>query len=510
MSEVYRNHPSVLAYGAVTGLLLGWVARSFVEGYDEGSVYGFAAFLAVLAIAVIVSERWRERTTYEFTDSDVLVTSDLLVRRETRIRYSRLASVSAERDLICRLFGTERLEFNVNSGVDAQSAEASLVLAYDRAEALRADLSSKIFHRPEADASEQEPALRASATDVLIHSVLSQSSPWLLVSVASLAYAFYGALTDSSGVAVALFIFFLNQVVPSVMSALKYWNYSIGRSGSTITVSCGMLSKKTFSFDVSKVNYVRTRSPLVARAIGRCTLEAEVVGVGDSEGVPLLCPLKRRADVEALFRQMLPEFWAEGGAERQPGRALMASSPLFLATAAALVVAAPFAWDAIRSDGGYPDLAAPAAVAAILIAAALFAAYPFASQRVRSLMLGEDVFVSVSGGFDLSERYVPYDKVQTAAVAAGPLERRLGLARCRVSLLTSKGFARLSTGRYSPSEVGEIPSTVMGRISDGRYDWRRYRRKIPTVGRAPAVPCRRLPHILSRYSIAGPSYKWVC
>ena len=50
----------------------------------------------------------------------------------------------------------------------------------------------------------------------------------------------------------------------------------------------------------------------------------------------------------------------------------------------------------------------------------------------------------------------------------------MGAARCDLNLLSTVGASTVTSGVFPAEELEEISSTVMARIRDGRYDFRRF------------------------------------
>ena len=65
------------------------------------------------------------------------------------------------------------------------------------------------------------------------------------------------------------------------------------------------------------------------------------------------------------------------------------------------------------------------------------------------------------------------DTAQIVDVVAWPSARRLGLARCKVSMLSSSGHSVSTSGYYPVEELETIGDEVLERIKDGRYDYKK-------------------------------------
>ncbi len=472
-----RNHWSVVASGTLRAAVWAVLAPVMIQvAYGaftlEGSLLMAAAFMALAAAVNIVI--WR-RTKYYFLEDEMIVERNTVFRSETRIQYDRLASVNEERDPVCRLLGAVRLSFNLNSSVNASTAEAFIVLKADEAAALRARMDSRIFGRPSPSEDEavEEPAslVEVSFTDILLHSLFGMPSAQVGVGAVTLGYSlftFFGLGTPSIA---ATLLFVLDFLLPAASSFLRLYGYRITRSGDMVSVSSGLLSTREDSFLLSKVNCVRIREPFLCRLMGRAILEVEVVGTANGKGVPLLCPLKRRSVALDLFHSLLPEF--ECSAEPM-GQCRVASAGILLRSGAvALAVLAAACLILTYEPAVHPDVVVGFAALGVF----LCAFWAIMAYRTRSFACDGDIAMLVVGACDRISDYILMDKIQFADVRSSPIQRRRGAARCRISMLSTSGAASVTSGVFPAEELEKMSSIVLARIKDGRYDFRRFQRR---------------------------------
>lgn len=476
MQERYRNHPVVLAKKAVVAIVLGavvWFSFTDVNGIVR-SVSAVVVALLLWALSFLI---WR-KTTVSFGPNGIECLRDTALRKSDRtIPYSRLASVGVSRSLLDRVFGTTTLTFNVDSGVDSTSPEATLVLRSDEADRVRDDLNRLIFVKDETVEEERSEVSLVHVTnaEIVIHSFLSQPTVSLVWAVVLLAYSVYSSVLDNSGgFAASLVLLVFSEVLPVAKRIVVYSNYRLYRIGDTVTVESGLFVVSRMSFRISRINSVRIRAPFAARMLGKATLEAEVVGLqsgGDgSDATPLLCPLKPIPEVMVVMGRIVPEMVFEPEEIHQPRSAMVLMKARLAALIAACIASAILiAWSDSFSG---PSVIVGALVAATLIT--LAAEWTCQAHSWRSVSMGPESFMLMNGGFDRSAEYILYDKVQKVSVTAGPLQRAVKVARLDVSLLASAGFRSISSGMFDADELEKVPAEVMARIRDGRYDWRRY------------------------------------
>ncbi|MBR6870778.1 MAG: PH domain-containing protein, partial [Candidatus Methanomethylophilaceae archaeon] len=281
-----RNHWSMVASNTVKSLVA--IAIVLLITLGMGNEFHFDLYLLMvalmvgllLAVNIIV---WK-RTKYYFLDDELVVKRSTIIRSETRIQYDRLASVNVERDAVCRILGATKLSFNLNSSVNASSAEAFIVLRKDEAEKLRRDMDARIFGRAvpvseePIEEAEPESLVHVSVWDILLHSVFGMSSGQFGLGMFMLAYSVGSFVYGGSITFFTTILFILDFLLPAVTSFFRLYRYRITRSGDAVSVSSGFFSTREDAFMLSKVNYVKVREPLLCRLMGRVILEVEVVG----------------------------------------------------------------------------------------------------------------------------------------------------------------------------------------------------------------------------------------
>ena len=484
---VLRNHPSVIAGNMlVLMLFLGFflfmsALKSDEPILEDDRVLGLIVIF-VASLAFIFYRRWK-LTTYTFGETEITVYRNTVFKHKTHIQYSRLASVNVRRSIVNHIFGTTTLLFNVNSSVNTMQAEASLTLMADEADRLRENISKRIFQKEMKldEDIKHETLVEVSNFDVILHGLFGQPTSQALTGLAFLAYSlitvFWG---DGSGVLVALIMFVFTTAMPWVRTILRYYNYRIYRVGDTITVESGLISNYRSSFKIKKVNAVRIREPLLARAMGKALLEAEVIGLADAEGLPLLCPLKGKKTVMKLAEELVPEFLFDYEHKGQPRKAFlptMANRLFFAAVLFLIGVASYFLVGIIHFEPGNEifRMVLLAADAIVGIAAPVFLiVHGLLAQSNREFAMDKETFMFVIGAYDRETDFIKYDKVQMTSVTSGIIQRRFGVSRCTVSLMSARGPKSIRSGVFAEEELESVPSEVMARIEDGRYDYRLY------------------------------------
>jgi len=480
---VFKNHVTYILQNLIGALLgLGLIALIWWSNGILETMFIMPMFLIVFIVAyMFVVVRIWYCTTFVFGESEVEVTKNTLFRKVTNIQYTKLASVNVRRTIFNHIFGTTTLLFNVNSSVNSTMAEVNLTLKSDEADRLREFVSSRILQRAmvlEED-RKTESLVEISNADVILHGLFGQPTAASIVGFLSLGYSVITFILGAIAIA-PIIIFVFSIVVPWIRTILRYYNYRIYRVGDTITVESGLISNYRSSFNTKKINSVRIRQPLIARAMHKSLLEAEVVGLADTEGMPLLCPLKNDRTVNVLAQQLVPELLFETSGNRQPRSSLVPTmvSKVFWSGVSLAICAAAYLFICTYIQEGTEqlivDILKYSVYAAAVAAPVFLICQGILSYKGREFEMGDETFLFITGAYDRHREYIRFDKVQMASVASGPIQRRYGLGRCTVNLMSSRGVASVVSGIFDRDELEQVSSEVMARIRDGRYDYRRY------------------------------------
>jgi putative membrane protein len=457
-----------------------------VTRFETMTVAGVLA-AAVAALLLFNYRQWK-LTTIRFNETEIVVERDTLFKMKKTLPYAKIASVNVNRGIVNRLFGTSKLQININSGSTALVPEAVLTFREDMADELRSAILERL-HDGEAVPDEGEAAeslVSFSPADVIVHGLFSVPTYQTLFGSVFLAYSVFELYTSAGFPAdgralVSLLIFVALQIAPAVSLIFRYYNYRVYRRGETIYLQHGLLRTYKTSFEVSRINAVRVKSTLAARLLHRSCIEAEVVGLASGTGEslrPVLCLLKDDATQQRLLRELVPEFVYDRSPEKQPAGAR--SVLLIRAAIASLALALAMAWPSLYVYHAASALAGVAGVvlpwmlplATALAVLAIFYA-TWVSCRITEFDAGRDLFTFVNGAVDRETVVMGYDRVQMVRIEKGPVARLFGVARARVHLLSSTGGTSVSSGYFSGVRLGAIGETVMERVTSGEYDWRK-------------------------------------
>ncbi|MEI5583881.1 MULTISPECIES: PH domain-containing protein [unclassified Agromyces] len=427
-------------------------AEDPIGGIVVNGLIGWAlAGLAVVIVLVIGGFHlaWRMHT-FRVTSEALEVRSGILFRSHRSARLDRVQGINVNRPLFARLFGTAKLDVSVagqSGNVDlsylgsaqadrlradllrlasgarrAAASDAGPATAPDAAgEAASGTLAARAgqlvgrrvdeFRAPELDPSLAPPesVVRLPLPRVIASALLGGSMIWFAVLVAVIAT---GVVTGAPWV---LFTF-----VPAAIGLVSYlWSritkslrYSIAGTPDGVRIGSGLLSTANQTIPPGRVHAIEATQWLLWRPFGWWTMRINVAGQSltpTNDGVQrtLVLPVGTADDVRRVVGLFVPD----------------ADDVLAVRLASGLTGSGPSA--------GFTS--APRRAAWIR---------PFSWRRVG---------LAVHGGLALLRRgwlvrsaiLVPLARMQSVAIAAGPVRRALGLASLRIHTVMGPVTAEL-------------------------------------------------------------------
>jgi putative membrane protein len=383
----HRLHP-------LTPVLRGWkvFAAAVVIATQQLTVGDLAWTWLLLGIGVSIPlgiaygyVSWR--TTHYFIDSeDLRLETGVLFRRSRRVRLDRLQAVDVVRPLVARALGLAELRLEVAGG---SSSEAPLAyLGEAAAQQLRAELLAR--------AAGLEHDTPEAPERVLVKVPLSRLAESQVRSVglivALLAVVVFVVVTVVTGewTVLAFIVPATIGMVPAVVrSVVVHFDFTVAESPDGLRLRHGLLETRSQTVPPGRVQAIRIVEPLLWRSRGWCRVEVNIAGyAGDGEAqTSVLLPVAPREQAFAVLGRVLPDVDVQSvRTYGVPRRARWCD---------------PISWQG--NAAGADD----------------------------------KVFISRRGRFRRETDIVPHERVQSARLSQGPLQRRLGLAT--VHLDTSPG-----------------------------------------------------------------------
>ena len=299
-----------------------------------------AVLVVVLALIGLFYVSWRFHT-FRITGDDVEVRSGVLFRTHRRAPLDRVQGVNLTRPMIARLFGLAKLEV-VGAGLDSNVKLE--YLSTSNAEEVRADIlrlaSGARLADARADAVSRSGS-RASAAAAVVSSGITgiiEGAEEPVVEPESVVRIPVGRLIGShvlSGGTVGLLVaivaivigaivgtpWILFAMVPAVIGFGAYWvrsitkslRYSIAPTSSGVRITFGLFTTITEILPPGRVHAVQVSQSLLWRPAGWWTITVNRLsgrGMSDTtaDQFTTVLPVGTRADVERVLTLLLPQL----------------------------------------------------------------------------------------------------------------------------------------------------------------------------------------------------------
>jgi putative membrane protein len=328
---------------------------------------------------------WRT-TRYRIDSEDLRLETGVLFRRSRRVRLDRLQAVDVVRPLVARALGLAELRLEVAGG---SSSEAPLAyLGEAAAQQLRAELLARAAGLEHDTPEAPERVLVKVPLSRLVESQLR--SVGLIVALLVVAGFVVVTVVIGEWTVLALTVPATIGMVPAIVrSVIVHFDFTVAESPDGLRLRHGLLETRSQTVPPGRVQAVRIVEPLLWRSKGWCRVEVNIAGyAGDGEAqTSVLLPVAPREQAFAVLGRVLPDVDVPSvRTYGVPRRARWCD---------------PISWQG--NAAGADD----------------------------------KVFIAKRGRLRREIDIVPHERVQSARLSQGPLQRRLGLAT--VHLDTSPG-----------------------------------------------------------------------
>jgi putative membrane protein len=384
-----RVHPlTPLLRGGIFFLAwVGWLLNRMTDGglqAREALISGVGVLVA--GVAVGAGSWWFTR--YRIDAEEILVETGLLVRRSRRVRIERLQAVEVQQPLLARVLGMAELKLET-AGAEGTAVKLAF-LALSEATRLRAELLERsLGGSPDGRLAHDQGARPLFRVDTVRLAVSLCLRTGFVLAVGSAAAFLTFSMFTGRTFGWALLLAALSGVVSFWVRQLLVWGrFEIDETVQGLRVRSGLLSLRSQTVPVGRVQGVVVIEPLLWRLLGWARLDVTVAGVGssDDEAQQLesaLIPVADRVEVNALVVRLL-------GID--PGGVPLVRPP-------------------VRSRWLSP-----------------------VGRRLLGVGVAADAVVMRRGVLTTRTDVVPRVKIQSVRMLQGPLQRRLGLATTRVNL----------------------------------------------------------------------------
>lgn len=401
---------------------------------------------AFLIWYIFISVRFWKRTTFYIDGVDFVYERKTMFRASSRLPIQNIAVVNIERNIFERLIGTAKVKIDLNSSRTANSTDFKFVLRQAQALLLKQalmDVKQSLDGESEAQSDESETEKRErvaffTVAEALRHKLLFLPVIQTLITITMLfilpQLRLDGDRTSTNRLLYLLLIAVAGWLFSLVSGTLNLGNYTVERDSRMIYITCGVLNRKHYMFEIEKINAVLIRKPLLARCFGLASIDLAVVGLGNERNETTHLTLTTdREQIERILHACVPEFVCTAAPRRCHAMGIV--WPLARAVAVGsltlllgLVYEKAFVFALIVFGVG------------VLGALLEYFSYDYAHD-------GE--IVRYTGGtFNKQTGIFKYGDIQSIEIKTNPLYRLCGIGRMRFYVLGASSVKRHKTGLF--------------------------------------------------------------
>lgn len=365
MNERRTLHPIYILFGLLNTIkgFIPVILIGLVRGKDWAGLawYWYAGASALAAVILLFSFlEWR-RFGFWLEEDRIIIRKGWLFRDEKTIYYGRIHSVNVEQPFIQRILRVAQVKIETPGGnkkADGILPALSLEAANDIQQMLRRQATSnvqaadagvtgsaeaeniaaeqhlviKMNDKPLTQASSTEPSTSMPAFTLNAKQLIQAAATSMnfglvaafMVGLFSLAddlfnqllpdHFFENVVKDSADIMTNFILIFTIIVagigfawlLSIVLYVLKYSGFSVKRDGRQISVSYGLLEKKTFVFDPKKVQAVVIKEGLLRQAYGYAEIQLQIVSSDKKEQL-MLHPFLKRTAIQQVLNDFVPQ-----------------------------------------------------------------------------------------------------------------------------------------------------------------------------------------------------------
>lgn len=379
MNERRKLHPVYILFGLLNTIqgFIPFILIALFKGIEWSELrwYWFTGVTAAAVGILLFSFLEWKKFGFWLEEDRIIIRKGLLFRDEKTIYYGRIHSVNVEQPLIQRLLGVAQVKIETPGGnkkadgiLPALSVmEANQIQLMLRRQAktsvqpknqLQSDIEVESTGNPLVqvktptvnpvvtnESQHHEPAFRLNSAQLFQAAATSMNFGLVAAFIAGL-YSlandfieqlvpdhFFETVVEDSASLVPNYIFIVFIIVfglafawllSIVLYILKYSGFTVRRDGVQISVSYGLLEKKTHVFDPKKVQAVIIKEGLLRQAIGYAEIQLQVISSDKKEQL-MLHPFVKRSDVHKVLSAFVPQVKlpSDAGLAGAPKRALL-------------------------------------------------------------------------------------------------------------------------------------------------------------------------------------------
>ncbi|MUT68629.1 PH domain-containing protein [Paenibacillus sp. NEAU-GSW1] len=368
MNDRRKLHPVYVVFALLQTIkgLIPLAVLTLLRGADWMNMYWYAGFGAAVVLLILYGFfDWRNYT-YALANDRIVIRKGVLFRDEKTIYFGKIHSVNIEQPFVQRILGVAQLKIETPGGNKKADGILSALSVKD-AEQLRVQLlnrkgkaetdESVLSGNPAADAQPKmhtqaavpavaeasSPSYRLHGGQLLLAALTSMNFGLVAAFVAGL-YSFADDVIEliapdhfyeniakesvsllPSGAAIVLLAagaLIVAWLLSMLLFFVKFAGFEVKKEGRRVSISYGLLDKKTHVFDPRKVQAVLVQENVLRQLAGYAQIQLQVVSSDKNEKL-CLHPFIPIARLQEVLDEFVPQIKAHSVAAQAPARALL-------------------------------------------------------------------------------------------------------------------------------------------------------------------------------------------
>ncbi len=480
-SEPRRLHPASIIFALLRlakALILPGLIVVFAARDDTWQIWAMAFFLPFAAFEVVRYLTLR----YRVTESELVVTSAFIGRRERHIPLSRINNIDLVQSPLHRAFRVAEVRIQTGSGAEPEAALR--VLSLDAVEQLRAGLFAG-RHAGETGAGgapgqepEAETLLQLPPRELVLLGLVSHRALALLAVALGLAWELelldsdtveqveplVAQVTSPAAWAMLAVAALATLTVLSIMwSFLRFWGFRLQRSGDDLRITSGLLTRTSATIPRRRIQVVAVHESALRRLLRRASVRVKTAGGaktdGDRSGAAWFAPLIGRDRLGPLLESVRPGLdpvTAQWRPLTKRARRRMIRRGVIIGLVLWIVVAI-----ALRSWWALAGAPLPLLTGLVAYRAWRASRYSASGNSVRAR----------TGALNRRTLTTFDDKAQVVSVRQSPLDRLWGMASVRVDTAGAGLTDRLLIPMLDEPEAIALARTLGARAENAGFHW---------------------------------------
>lgn len=269
-----------------------------------------AGFIAVCAVVWLVSGVWWRQMGYQLGEEELTLRRGVISKQQRTARYDRTQAVDVVEPVIARLFRLAAVRVETAGG-QSSAIEIAFLTKRD-AEALRAEILSRVHGKPRERPAEERPTEEQSAEEednVLIPEIpiaRSLAAAALHASTIVLLAALVFLVVTPMSLTITLPI--LVATIPKAWNVIdSSWRYTASLDDGVLNITYGLADRRRQNIRLERIHAVQVTQPFLWRPFDWYETRVSVAGYGgmasgEGSGSTRIVPVGKREQA----RQFLP------------------------------------------------------------------------------------------------------------------------------------------------------------------------------------------------------------